>query len=283
MENSRTPAQGNFVWHSDAQDSSFEVSFPKTPELNILLIGAELYQDPEEHDRLVLHFKGRPNEKREALVGGDPVKFTFRSGKIKSVWTGYVNSIEQDNSFQGGNTDVICLGASWILKETNQKIFTKVTADQVITALAKKHGLEAITQRHPRLRSSVVQAGQSDWQLARRLAKQTGFALKCEGTTLFFVSKEKIYQSKKASAPYFKYVDSSETGVTPRELRMTGTILEFEPHIADQSPEAGVRVDRVISGLNTTTGKVIQVTHPYKNKKASNPGVVIPNESYFLS
>jgi hypothetical protein len=283
MESSRTPAHGNFVWDSDAKDSSFAVSFPKTPELNIILIGAELYQNPEEHDRLVLHFKGRPNEKREALVGGDPIKFTFRSGKIKSVWTGYVNSIEQDNGFQGGNTDVICVGASWVLKETSQKIYTKVTADQVITALAKKHGLEAITQRHPRVRASIVQAGQSDWQLARRLAKQTGFALRCDGTTIFFVSKEKIYQNKKASAPYFKYEDSSETGVTTRELRMTGTILEFEPHIADQSPDSGVRVDRVITGINPATGKVIQVTHPHKIIKPSNPGVVIPNESYFQS
>lgn len=283
MDNNLSPAHRNFVWHSAAQDSSFEVEFPKSPVKDIILIGAELYQDAEEHDRLVLHFKGRPNEKREALVGGDPVKFTFRSGKVTSVWNGYVNSIDQDNSWQGGNTDVICLGASWVMKETDQKIFTKVTADQVVISLAKKYGLEPITQRHPRVRGSIVQAGQSDWQLARRLAKQTGFALRCENTTLFFVSKEKIYQSKKSSAPYYFYVDSSELGVTTRELRMTGTILDFEPNIADQSPEAGVRVDRVISGLNTATGKVIKVTHPYKATPASNPGVVIPNEEYFLS
>ena len=283
MENSQSPAQKNFVWHSDANDSSFEVEFPKAPTLNIILIGAELYQDAEQHDRLVLHFKGRPNEKREGIVGGDPVKFTFRSGKIKSVWTGYVNSVQQDNTWQGGNTDIICLGASWVFKETNQKIFTKVTADQVITSLAKKNGFEAVTQRHPRLRASIVQAGQSDWQLARRLAKQTGFVLRCENTTMFFVSAKKIFQNKKSSAPYFNYVDSSETGVTPRELRLTGTILGFEPRIADQSPEAGIRVDRVISGLNTTTGKVIQVTHPYKDSPPNSVGVVIPNESYFLN
>lgn len=282
MVNNQSPVHKNFVWHSDAQDSSFEVEFPKAPVRDIILIGAELYQDAEEHDRLVLHFKGRPNEKREALVGGDPVKFTFRSGKVTSVWYGYVNSIDQDNSWQGGNTDVVCLGASWVLKETDQKIYTKVTADQVITNIAKKYGLEAVTQRHPRLRGSIVQAGQSDWQLARRLAKQTGFALRCENTTIFFVSKEKIYQNKKSSAPYFNYVDSSQQGVTTRELRLTGTILEFEPDIRDQSPEAGVRVDRVISGLNTTTGAVIKVTHPYKATTPSNPGVVIPNESYFL-
>lgn len=281
MESNLVPAQQNFVWNSDASDSSFSVSFPKAPDMELILAGAELHQYPEEHDRLVLHFKGHPNIKKSALVSGDPVEFTFRSGKITSKWVGHVDHIEQPNTFQGGNTDVWCVGASWDLKNSSQKVHRNVTADQVVTYIARQNGKQAITQRHPRVRDTISQSGQSYWKFLVSLAKTTGFVLRAENATILFMSKDKIYQTKKGSAPYFNYITSDVDGVTPRELRMTGTILSFNPAISDQSPEKSVRVDRVITGLNANTGTVLKTTHPAKKKATTNLGIVIPNESYF--
>jgi AraC-like DNA-binding protein len=283
MEISRTPVNKNFVWNSDANDSSFSVTFPKSPDMDLILIGAELHQNMEEHDRLVLHFKGHPNLKREAIASGDPLQFIFRSGKVSSTWLGYIHHIKQNNTHQGGNTDIICVGASWVLKDTDQKIYKNLTADQVVARIAQKHGMQAITQRHPRLKETIVQAGQSDWQLCRRLAKVTGFALRCENTSILFVSKDKVSQTKRTSAPYFNYVDSQYDGTVPRELRMTGTILNFTPMISDQAPELGVRVDRVISGANPVTGTIVKSTHPAKAIKTKNLGKVLPNDKYFAS
>jgi hypothetical protein len=281
METS-SPAHQNFVWGSNAKDSNFAAGFPKSPDMDLHLIGAELYQNPEEHDRLVLHYKGKPANKRESIASGNPVVFNYRSGKLKKTWKGYVVHIQQDNSYQGGNTDVVCVGASWVLKNTDQKIYIKSTADQVVTKIAKKHGMQAVTQRDPRVRDQIVQAGQSDWQLCRRLAQQTGFALLTDNTTITFVSKDKIYQSKKKSAPYFNYVDDEVGGVVPKELRMTGTVLSFEPTISDQSPEMGVRVDRVMTGTNSKTGAVVKATHAHTAPKKGTSGVVSPNKAYFL-
>ena len=277
-----SPHHQNFVWHSAANDSSFSVSFPQASDMEMILIGAELYQGMEEHDRLVLHFKGHPLLKKQALVSGDPVVFVFRSGKTTSTWNGYIHHVKQDNTHQSGNTDIVCVGASWVLKDTDQQVYTNCTADQAIMKIAAKHGMSAITQRHPRVRDSIVQAGQSDWQMCRRIANQTGFALRTENTTIFFISKEKIFQNKKITAPYFKYVDDQNGGVVTRELRMTGTILEFKPIISDQAPEFGIRVDRVVSGVDKKTGAVIKTVHPHKGPTPTNPGVVIPNEGYFL-
>ena len=278
-----TPAHKNFVWHSNAKDSDYSAVFIKSPDMELILIGAELHQDPEEHDRLVLHYKGTPQDKKEALVSGDPVTFTYRSGKLNSTWYGYIHHVRQDNSWQGGNTDIVCVGASWVLKNTDQKVYKNKTSDQVISKIAKKHSMQAVTQRDPRIRDQVVQAGQSDWQLCKSLAKQTGFALLAENTTITFVSKDKIYQSKKMSAPYFNYVNDEIGGVVPRELRMTGTILAFKPIISDQAPEMGIRMDRVVSGINTKTTSVIKATHLHKAPVKGNPGVVIPNANYFAS
>lgn len=279
--NTQTPAQKNFVWSSNAKDSEFAASFPKAADMDLILVGAELYQDPEKHDRLVLHYKGTPAKRKNATVSGDPVIFTYRSGKLKSTWNGYIHHVSQDNSHQGGNTDIVCVGASWVLKNTDQKVYKDVTADQVISKIAKKHNMAAVIQRDPRVRSQVSQSGQSDWQLCRSLAKQTGFALLAENTTIIFVSKDKIYQSKKNSAPYFNYIDDEVGGVVPASLRATGTILSFEPIISDQAPENGARIDRVVSGINNNTGAVVKATHVHTKPTKGNSGVVIPNKAYF--
>jgi len=280
--NTQTPDQYNFVWKSNAKDSEFDASFPKAPDMELILIGAELHQDPDEHDRLVLHYKGKPASRKNTLVSGDPIIFTYRSGKLKSTWNGYIHHVRQDNSQQGGNTDIVCVGASWVLKNTDQKVYKDVTADQVVSKIVKKHSMQAVTQRDPRVRSQISQSGQSDWQLCRSLAKQTGFALLAENTTIIFVSKSKIYQSKKSSAPYFNYVDNEYGGVVTPSLRMTGTILAFNPIISDQAPENGARIDRVVSGVNSNTGAVVKATHAHTAPKPGNSGVVIPNKTYFV-
>ena len=271
-----------FVWQDSSLKSSFKVVFPKAPDMELILISASLRLHIEEHDILVLNFKGHPFNKKEAIISGDPVKFKFRSKKVSSEWVGYVYKIQQDNGWQGGNTDIICVGASYLLKETNQKIYLNNTADQVISQIAKKHGFAAVTQRHPRQRDSIVQAGQSDWQVCKRLARQTGFALYSQNTTLFFVSKDKIYSSKKNGAPYFNYVNHENDGVVTREQRLTGSIISFVPHISDNTPEAGVRVDRVVTGVQANTGKTIKAKHKHISATNNSKGVVVPNSTYFL-
>lgn len=281
MESNNPSVVLPFIWQSSTIDSSFSVSFPKATDMEMTLVSADLMQTMAEHDLLSLWFKGHPSNKKEAIVSGDPIIFTFRSGKITSTWYGYVYKIKQPNTWQGGNTEMLCVGASYVLKDSDQKIHTNVTADQVVERIAKKNGMAATTQRHPRVRNSIVQAGQSDWQVCKTLAKQTGFALRAENTNLIFVSKDKIFSSKKNSAPYFYYVNSEDDGIVPREARLTGSVISFTPHISDNTPEAGVRVDRVITGMHTDNSKIIKAKHPNKPPAISTKGVVVPSKEFF--
>jgi len=271
-----------FIWQGASFDSSFEVEFPKAPDMELILIGSTLHLSIEDHDLLELKFKGHLTEKDQAIISGDPVKFNYRSQKLKSTWVGYVYKIVEDNTWQGGNTTIICIGASYLLKQTDQKIFLNLTADQCVSRIAKKHGFTGITQRHPRQRDSIVQAGQSDWHVCKRLARQTGFAFFADNTTLFFVSKDKIYSSKKDSAPYFRYINKEKDGVVTREQRLAGTIMSFTPHISDNTPELGVRVDRVVTGVQANTGKTIKAKHKHVAPANTGKGVVVPNGTYFL-
>ena len=281
--NEQTPQWLPFVWQSSNSFVDFSVTFPKAKNFDLLLVGAELYQVGSEHDMLILHFKGNPDPKQNAILSKDPVIFNFRSQKLKSTWNGYVTQVRQTNTVVGGNTDIVCIGPSFYLKDTSQKIYKNVTADQVVSRIATKHSMQAVTQRHPRVKSSIVQAGQSDWQLLRRLAKSTGFILRCENSSILFVSADKIYKDKKASAPYFHYVGNDDnTGSTTKELRMIGSCFAFKPIVSDSSPDTGVRVDRVITGMHAQTGSVLSTTHKHKSKVTGNAGVVVPSQEYFL-
>lgn len=274
----------NLSYSEKASFSSFTVTFPKTPDIqnDIKLVYAELVQAAEEHDRLILKFKGRPNERSTVLAYGDPVEFTFTNFKIPYTFTGHIYSIDPQNTPQVNNLEIVCISSSgFVLKNTSQTIYQNVTADQVVEKICEKQNLKAVTQRHPRVRTGITQAGQSDWQLMRRLAKQTGFALRAENTTIFFMSKDKIFSSKKDSAPYFYYGDAPEVGTVTKPERAYSSVFYFYPYVSDNSAELGARVDRVITGLNEKTGKVIETIHPAKAFVEETKGVVVPGEDYF--
>jgi hypothetical protein len=270
-------AQHDFVWEGAARSSQFGVKFPNTPAIELILIGAELFQTVNSHDVLVLQFKGKPFLDSTRIVSGDPVVFTWSTGPNESSFNGYVYDLDPETGTSTNNTTITCVAASYVLKNTDQQIYKNATADSVVAKICKKHGLNTITERHPRIREQVVQAGQSDWQMLQRLAKQCGFALRAENTTIYFLSKNKIYGDKKASAPYFKYND----GVTKAQ-RMYGTCFMFKPELSDESPDRAVIVDRVVSGFSVNTGDVIATTHQTKDHTISVNGSVIPSEDYFL-
>jgi hypothetical protein len=273
----------NFIWDSSAStlNSTFYVDFPKAPDFELLLIGAELEQDIHHHDRLTLQFKGRPFVRDSQISSGDPVIFTYASGKVMSKFKGYVHHIDQLNNMTGANTTIVCVSASYVLKNTDQKIYKDTTADQVVKKIAAKHGMSCTVQRHPRIRAAIVQAGQTDWQLCTSLAKQTGFALVHENTHITFVSKNKIYATKKPSASYFFMVDDPITGIATMADKMSGTLFNFRPIISDESPETGIVVDRAFSGSSNVSDTDISTTHSLPDTTSSNTGSVIPSEAYF--
>lgn len=276
MADTTISPQSNFLWESTARHSSFSVNFPKTPSTELLLIGAELFQEIDSHDILVLEFKGKPFLDSTIVVSGDPVEFVYTSGPNSSKFNGYVYTLEPSSGTEAHSTTVTCVSASYLLKNTDQRVYKNTTADGVVSKVAAKHGMQAVTQRHPRIRESIVQAGQSDWQLLRRLAKQAGFALRAENTTLTFVSKDKIYNEKKPSAPYFKYEDGLSI-----HNRMYGTCFYFEPEISDDNPDLGARVNRVITGTSTITSTPISTTHAAKDYSIPNLGSLSPSEDFF--
>ncbi len=254
-----------------------KVTFPLSPSFSLVFLHARLEQEFSAHDKLVVKFAGKIEDALNFIGSGDPVVFEYAGGGASKTWEGYVHKIIPSTVTENVTT-VICISPTYLLKTTKQKIYKNVTANQVVEKICKQYGLKAVTQRHPRVFSTIGQAGQSDWQLLRRLAKQTGFGLKITGTTVYFMSKNKLSSASAARASYF-YKEGAVP--TSRAISSLGTILDFTPQISDEAPDmAGATVDRVVSGLHSTNNKTIATKHKIAPAKKKTKGAVTPSRKF---
>lgn len=253
------------------------VRFPLSPTFSLVFLSAKLEQEFNSHDRLVIKYAGKIEDALNFVGSGDPVEFEYSGAGSKRTWVGYVHKIIPSTVSENATT-IICISPTYLLKTTRQKIYKNVTADQVVQKVCKQYGLKAVTQRHPRVFSSIAQAGQSDWQLLRRLAKQTGFGLKVTGTTVYFMSKNKLSSASVDNASTF----FKETAApTVRGIASMGTIVEFTPQISDEAPDMiGATVDRVVSGLHSTNNKTIATKHKIQPAKKKTKGTVTPSKKF---
>jgi len=253
------------------------VKFPLSPSFGLIFMTATLNQEFNSHDTLTIKYAGKIEDTLNFISSGDPVTFEYSGAGFKKTWVGYVHKVIPSTVAEN-TTTIICISPTYLLKTTRQKIYKKVTADQVVQKVCKQYGLKAVTQRHPRVFASIAQAGQSDWQLLRRLAKQTGFGLKVTGTTVYFMSKDKLSSASATKAPYFF---KEKAAPTVRTITSMGTILEFTPQISDEAPDmAGATVDRVVSGLHSTNNKTIATKHKAQPAKKKTKGTVTPNKKF---
>jgi hypothetical protein len=252
------------------------VTFPLSPSFGLVFLTARLDQQFNSHDVLTIKYAGKIEETLNFIGSGDPVEFEYSGAGATKTWVGYVHKIIPSTVAEN-TTTIVCISATYLLKTTRQKIYKKVTADQIVEKVCKQYGLKAVTQRHPRVFSSISQAGQSDWQLLRRLAKQTGFGLKINGTTVYFMSKDKLSSASAERAPYF----FKENAANVRTIASMGTLIEFTPQISDEAPDmVGATVDRVVGGLHSTNNKTIATKHKIQPAKKKTKGVVTPNKKF---
>jgi hypothetical protein len=253
------------------------VLFIKTPNFPLFLITATLDQKTNSHEILTLTFAGKLTSDTTAVVSGDPVQFTWSSDFGTSTFVGYVHSIKPTD-INANVTEIYCVSPSYLLKNTDQKVYKNVTADAVVSKIAAKYGLKAITQRHPRVFPSLVNAGQSDWQFLQQLANLTGFLLKTEGTTVYFMSKSKLEAASRKGAPYFYKEDQNPAS---RFVSSFGSIVSFNSTLSDDAPDMfGATVDRVVSGIHRTNNSLINSTHTTKVGSKATKGVVVPSAAY---
>jgi phage protein D len=190
------------------------VSFPLSQNPPQRISSFTLRQERYAHETIKVRFRDW-GIRYTSVKPGDPVKCVLRGKNNSREWVGYVHEI-RPNITPGANfTEVTFIGASYRLKQAKQRVFEKMTASNIVRQIANEYGFTARVEDHPRVYDQVVQAGHTELQLMSRLAKQCGYSLRVENTSIYFHSLTSDFTNNRDAALRFKMSDSnSPTGST---------------------------------------------------------------------
>jgi phage protein D len=204
----------------------------------------------------------------DSIASGTPISVIVSGLHSSREFNGYIHHIQPDLSPSKNYVEVTVIGASYVLKQQGQKVWTNVTADAVVADIAKKHKFSYIATPHPRVYPQISQAGMSDWELLVKLAKQSGYSFKADNTTLIFQPLTQDFTESRQQANYYALggLESKSTG-----------IYSFKPLIGESIPFADAQKSTYsVGGVDSNTGAahVNADQTPLKStRKKSNPPV----------
>lgn len=166
-------------------------------------------------------------------------------------FVGYIHDVKSNLDAQNNQTKVSAIGASYVMRQASQEVYANTTASEVVKEIARKHGFSYKVEPHPRIYPQISQAGLTDWELLVKLAKQCGYFLKVEGTTLYFQPLLKEFEDFINEAPMFS---KAEAGFKTLDL-----MYSFSPVVGETLSYEGADKSAVaVSGINPVTGAVFK-------------------------
>lgn len=219
-----------------------------------------------EHELLTIRFIDW-SPTYDSISDGTPVTVTLKGIGSSRTFNGYVNHIIPDLSPDKNYVDITFIGASRVFKQQSQRVWTNTTADQVIADFANANNFSYIAVPAPRVYDQISQSGMSDWELMVKLAKQNGYSLKADNTTLIFQPITQEFTDMRQEAAYY-----SMSGL---ESKATG-IYSFTPMIGEAIPYSdAVKTTVAINGVDRTSAtahsKVNQTPINHTRSKTNSP------------
>lgn len=234
------------------------VEFPETDRPPTVVYSAVIKSERYHHESATVYFRDWGVE-YEDIVPGTPVRIVF-GARFKREFCGYVHHITPDISPGKNFTEVFIVGASMIMKQPRQAVYTDMTADAVIDKLAKEYKFSSLSIPHPRVYEQIAQTGQSDWSFMVDLAKQCGYSLRAENTELYFQPMLHEFTNSRYTAPYFIMRNANHPAGS--------TIYSFNPIVGESIPFADAKKGAVaVAGVDKYNKKPLSVTKQKSNKK----------------
>ena len=187
------------------------ISFPLSQNPPQRISSFTLKQERYAHETIKVRFRDW-GIRYTSVKPGDPVKCVLRGKNNSRDWVGYVHEIRPNITPSANFTEVTFIGASYRLKQAKQRVFEKMTASNIVRQIANEYGFTAHVEDHPRVYDQVVQAGHTELQLMSRLAKQCGYSLRVENTSIYFHSLTYDFTNSRDAALRFKMSDANDPG-----------------------------------------------------------------------
>lgn len=222
----------------------FSVQFPRSSVTGrISWKSLEVLQDINKHDVCVVTFRSFVPSYPATLGPGTPV--TIQYGARGSIGTFVGNVAKASPSKKLGDNyehTLTCVSTSRQLRQTDRNVWNNKTYPEVVQAIGKKLGFKVVTKQHSLRKKTITQTGGPYWKFLTEIANLCGYALRVEGTTIYFLPLSDMIKVFTAGASQFSYSNGTDTarifnftaslGNTsddPDDLADSATVTSFGP------------------------------------------------------
>ena len=224
------------------------VDLPTSQSVLSRIYSVSYRQQNYEHDYAKIMFRNWGLSPSQAKPG-TPIAVTLRG---KTMY-GYIHDVKSVQDNNRNFTQVGFIGASYVMRQTSQKIYKNVSADQVVKEIAKKYGFAYRVVQHPRVVPQISQAGMTDWEFMVKLAKQSGYLLRAENTALYFQPILQDFGDKITEAEKFDKNDAGFKSLKP--------MYSFKPTVGETLSHFDTDKSAVsVAGINPETGEYFKYT-----------------------
>jgi phage protein D len=200
-------------------------------------------QKQKSHDVLVLEYAATSQASYQLLKTGVPIKFSWRQGSRKMEWLGYVNSASKKSSVQKNSPmRIVCVGASFVLKQRKTKTYVNKTVTEVAAKIAKENNLRFVGEPDSRRFSQLTISGHSQWEWLHEQANRIGYAMYLQGTSLIFRPIDKLLDEQSTNVPLFQLWDPTyPRSVTNLDRTLDSLEVISGDNIEDGSPSRAIK------------------------------------------
>lgn len=251
---------------------SFTLTIDGVPVNYESINGIELELSENKHDMLTLLVTGLP-PRAVTEYRNRGVEFTMHTGGgYYEYFCGYVVGVNPTQEVSKGIvnnspfqvSEVVCLGASYMMRSKNSMLWSDTSLTYVTESIARKHGLSSVAPNVTPIAHSIVQDSESDWQFLVRLAGIYGYRVNCHGTHIT------VYHPREAGNRLQSFNRLLTQRVTGTATTQAGQIIEFHGKFLDQ------RADGIYKDASVTVLQDNGVAFDVTTKEVLNTGTRRP-------
>ena len=234
--------------------SFFKVFYPDLPALTLPPRSVTLIQEMGKHDIVEVYYARYSDSLIKAIKTGVPVQVSWQNDKVSGKFVGYAIDVSYPTiqKLERG-VNVLCVGASYPLKERSSKIWQNKTASEIATEIANKFKLKPIVTSSTIRFTQQSMSGHSYWEKLNELAHRIGYGVQVIGVELHFHPIDKMIDQFMTTIPIMSFKDPMKN---PSSSYAAPTLDYFEPHIGDYNETLDyTRTNTVVGGIDPITGK----------------------------
>jgi phage protein D len=238
--------------------NNITVSFPNTTLPPVRVYDLSLHQERYKHEIAIIQFRDWGVD-YDTVSSGSPITFSINNGLESKIFIGHIDHVTTQNEPGSNITEVVAISASYVFKNEAQKIYKGLSADAIIQQIASKYNFSCYAIPHPRVYPQVSQAGHTDWEFCVRLAKQSGYSLRTEGTEIYFQPMMYDYTQRRSQAKKFTMRNQADPSGS--------TMYSFYPIIGENLEHDGEKKAAIsVSGVDLNTSAPISIVNQKRNK-----------------